>query len=102
MSMFRKFAADTRGDALKSVALSAAVVAFASLTLTQLLDRATKDGALPHVAIVATPSQPYEQQRMAQLSGATQSEQYDDMPVGSIGGRPMPHIVLDPCNGQQR
>jgi hypothetical protein len=106
MFKLRDFAADTRGDLLKSVAATAAVIAFSCLAMTQLLDRATKDGSLPHIAIVTSPGQDLSQ-RMAKLprpldgGGATEGR-YDDTPVASIGGRPMPRIVLDPCSGQQR
>ena len=105
MSILARFVTDQKGDALKSVAASAAVVAFASLALTQLLDKATKDGSLPHIAIVASNND--TSLRMASLPRPTGSSagvggQYDDTPVGTIGGRPMPRVVLDPCTGQNR
>ena len=105
MSFLSRFVSDQNGDALKSVAATAGVIAFASLAMTQLLDKATKDGSLPHVAIVTSPSDP--NLRMATLPRPTgQSSgaagQFDDTPVATIGGRPMPRIILDPCSGQSR
>jgi hypothetical protein len=105
MSIFSRFVSDRKGDALKSIAASAGIIAFASLALTHLLDRSIKDGSLPHVAIVTTPGD--AQLRMASLpqptaTSATTSGQFDSTPVGTIGGRPMPRIVLDPCTGQSR
>jgi hypothetical protein len=106
MFKVRNFVLDTRGDMLKSVAITASAVAVGSLALTHLLDKATQSGSLPHIAIIATPGQDLSQ-RVANLprptsSSAVASTQYDTMPVGSIGGRAMPQIVLDPCSGQQR
>jgi hypothetical protein len=107
MFKVRNFALDTRGDMLKSVAITASAVAVGSLALTHLLDRATQSGSLPHIAIIATPGQDLSQ-RVANLPRPTASSavasagQYDTTPVGSIGGRAMPQIVLDPCSGQQR
>jgi hypothetical protein len=105
MSILSRFVSDQKGDALKSIAASAGIIAFASLALTHLLDRSIKDGTLPHVALVTTPADP--QLRMASLpqptvSSASTAQQFDATPVGTIGGRPIPHIVLDPCSGQTR
>ena len=105
MNIFAKFSSDQKGDVLKSVAASAAVIAFASLALTQLLDKATRDGSLPRIAIITGNDD--AAMRMASLPRPTSNSpgvggQYDDTPVGSIAGRPMPRVVLDPCTGKNR
>ena len=105
MNIFAKFSSDQKGDVLKSVAASAAVIAFASLALTQLLDKATRDGSLPRIAIITGNED--AAMRMASLPRPTGNSpgaggQYDDTPVGSIAGRPMPRVVLDPCTGKNR
>ena len=98
------FASVAHGSA-HDIAASAAVIAFASLALTQLLDKATRDGSLPRIAIITGNDD--AAMRMASLPRPTGNSpgvggQYDDTPVGSIAGRPMPRVVLDPCTGKNR
>jgi|GEM_PF-4689161 hypothetical protein len=105
MSILSRFAKDSRASMLKPIAGSAAIIAFASLAVTQMLDKATREGGLPHISIIASPGD--DALRMASMprptgAGLSSSTGYDETPVASIGGRPMPHIVLDPCNGVQR
>ena len=105
MSILSRFAHDSRGSMLKPIAGSAAIIAFASLAVTQMLDKATREGGLPHISIIASPRD--DALRLASVPrptgpGLTSSPGYDETPVASIGGRPMPRIILDPCNGQQR
>lgn len=103
MSKLSRLASDQRGDALRPFAVTAGVIAFASLALTTLLDHATRNGTLPQIAFIS-PSGDSVAKLTGLRSGATQmaAGAYDDMPVGSIAGRSVPPIVLDPCTGKTR
>lgn len=106
MSAFSRFARNEQGNAWRSIALGAAAIAFASMTMAQLLDRASRDGILPHVAINVT--LPQDDQRILNAQNSAErthdllSGQYDYMPVGSVGNSSAPRIVLDPCTGKSR
>ena len=90
---------DRRGAAQQTLAISAALVALASVAASSLLERMARDGSFPTIAFIDSRGSIALGPQAAKVSGnGPIFNSIDHTVTGSIS-RP---IILDPCTGKQK
>jgi hypothetical protein len=110
MSIFGDFRRDERGTSPRSIALAAGAISLAAVAGANLLDRAVRSGAIPHVAIVDNGTEVRFARNFSALPHAadggarqlTQQVTVDFTPTSSIPSNLAQPIVLDPCTGARK
>jgi hypothetical protein len=104
MRVVRRFLSDKKGATFEGIALSAAMIAVASVATADLLSYMGKRGDLPNMALVRESSDLMQVARSLPKptpgAGAADAD-VDYAPTGTITGLRQ-RSVLDPCTGARK
>ncbi len=104
MRVVRRFLRNTNGATFEGIALSAAMIAVASVATADLLSYMGKHGDLPEIAVVRESQDLMTVARSLPKPGIGEQVSgpgVDYTPIGTITGLRQ-RSVLDPCTGERK
>jgi hypothetical protein len=109
MTILRRFRCDESGASHAALAVTAAAITVACLLGAHFLDRLSRPGGMPKIAIISSDGSAVSfGGRLAALPGrqpdATDGRfgDIDYTATGSLPKNPSRPVVLDPCTGEQK
>ena len=94
MSILKDFWHDRRGSGLQTLAISAAVIALASVAASSALDKFAQAGGFPTIAFI-------DSHTLTQTNGAGKAPIFNTVDSSTTASINRP-IILEPCTGKQR